>query len=96
MLPRPAKIADELIKEGRSGDIWSFLFGSVHISVARDLANEPARREAMARRREIKAARKSSHRSSPHDFDRNILKTVEVGGREWRLHATKGWRPRRA
>ncbi len=82
-----------LIKLDKSaGEIEAWLLSQkVHPAVARDWGNEVTRREAMNK---CAADRKDSHHyiNKKYSGHRRILHRVEKNGREFFLHATKGWR----
>jgi len=92
----PSEIANNLINQGKSpAEIVQLLtVEGVSLCVAREWANEPARREALQRRRDTKRKNKR-HIGHPRSFNRRVLYTTNVCGRERYYHATKGWRDRR-
>ncbi len=82
-----------LIKAGKPAEeveAW-LLSQEVHPAVARDWGNEVTRREAMEWRASERGSRRR-HINKKYSGHRRILHRVEKDGREFFLHATKGWR----
>lgn len=90
-----AQFVEASIATRKIDDIYPLLVeAGVAPCVAREWANEPYRRAALARRRQEREERRRPI-GLPGAFGRRIIKTELRGGREHQLHATKGWRERR-